>query len=468
MRFLLPSLFVVLVGAYSTSGAVVVHRLDADVLTPDIKTHAGTVHMVYGTSSKDAFYRQSTDGGENWSVPLQLNTRGTCDSALNDVCGSSRGAGDTCTSCLSMATFTHATIIRAAGCNGGDLTAFCRPTSEPAGKVTTTMGERGPKLAVAADGTHLHVVWMDLWYPGALTYVRAVHSEDGGRTWSAPVAASDTHGIDGSTVAVDGTGTVIVLWHDLSHTTSDGQPVAKPANSSEATWMYFVRSDDHGASFSFPSQRVQIVGGMPAATCSMCMMDAVRSVNGAISVVFRSGLNNIRDFYELTASPPYTTNAWTPQRINEDQQYQTTCPMNGPTITQAVDNGALRVAAFTTGATQPGQGFDTFAYWSTADAGGPWGMHVPTPNHERNERYPTAIVSGSGDDAVVLFVWQVGPMAVSGIAQVKYALFHAVNGTAIRSPGKGSVVELGTAFAGTKATVWVGINGTFHIATTAK
>lgn len=70
----------------------------------------------------------------------------------------------------------------------------------------------------------------------------------------------------------------------------------------------------------------------------------------------------------------------------------------------------------------------------------------------------------------MLFVWQVGPMTVSGTAQVKYALFHAVNGTAIRTPAKGTVVELGTAFAGTKPTVcqWVGVDGTFHIATTAK
>ena len=42
-------------------------------------------------------------------------------------------------------------------------------------------------------------------------------------------------------VAVDGAGTVVVFWHDLSHNTTSGQPVTKPANSSEATWLYFAQ-----------------------------------------------------------------------------------------------------------------------------------------------------------------------------------------------------------------------------------
>jgi hypothetical protein len=42
----------------------------------------------------------------------------------------------------------------------------------------------------------------------------------------------------------------------------------------------------------------------------------------------------------------------------------------------------------------------------------------------------------------------------------------ALLGTAIRGAG-GTVVELGRSFAGTKATVWAGKGGVFHIVTTA-
>lgn len=388
-----------------SSQQVQVHRLPRDTLVPDVTVTAdGTVHQVYGTSGKDAYYQQSTDSGASFSTALKLNT---------------------------------------------------------IGKVTTTMGERGPKIAVGGDGT-IHVVWMDDWYPGALTYVRAVHSTDGGKSFSAPIAASDSHGIDGSNVVVDGVGTVVVFWHDLSHNTTSGEQVPKPANSSEATWLYFVQSTDGGKTFS-SSQRVHIDGGMPAAACSMCMTGAVADPRGkSISVIFRSALNNIRDHYELTASPPYSANQWQASRVNVDNFYQTTCPMNGPTITQT---GTKRVAAFTTGGTVAGRGFDDYAYWTTSSAAGQWTEHVPTPEHERNERYPTAILGGSSND-LVLFLWQVGPMAVSGDAVVKYALYHQ-NGTAIRDPSAGTVVEVGTAFAGTKPTVWVAADGSFHVLTTA-
>ena len=405
-----PLLVLLLAGCSAAQNSrVQVHRLPRDTLVPDVKVTAdGTVHMVYGTSEKDAYYQQSADSGATFSTALKLNT---------------------------------------------------------VGKVTTTMGERGPKIAIGGDGS-IHVVWMDDWYPGALTYVRAVHSTDGGKSFSTPVAASDSHGIDGANVVVDGAGTVVVFWHDLSHNTTSGQQVPKPANSSEATWMYFVQSTDGGKTFS-ASQQVNIQGGMPAATCSMCMMGTAADPSGkSVSVIFRSALNNIRDHYELTTSPPYSGNKWQASRVNMDNFYQTSCPMNGPTITQA---GKTRVAAFTTGGTVAGRGFDDYAYWSisTLSNGAPaqWTEHVPTPDHERNERYPTAMLGGPSND-LVLFIWQVGPMAVSGDASVKYTLYHQ-NGTAIRDPTAGTVVELGTAFAGTKPTGWAAADGTFHILTTA-
>lgn len=73
---------------------------------------------------------------------------------------------------------------------------------------------------------------------------------------------------------------------------------------------------------------------------------------------------------------------------------ETTCPMNGPTVTRT-GTTTTRVAAFTTGGTVGGRGFDDYAYWAMSTAEGAWAQHVPTPDHVRSERYPTAVVGGA-------------------------------------------------------------------------
>ena len=78
-----------------------------------------TIHMVYGTTDKTTFFKQSKDDGMSWSTAIKLN----------------EGPGPT------------------------------------AGMVTTTMGERGPKISVSPDGS-IHVIWMDLWAAGVHTYAR--------------------------------------------------------------------------------------------------------------------------------------------------------------------------------------------------------------------------------------------------------------------------------------------------------
>jgi hypothetical protein len=65
-----------------------------------------------------------------------------------------------------------------------------------------------------------------------------------------------------------------------------------------------------------------------------------------ISVVFRHVANNIRDFYELTSSPPHTQNKWAPSRVNTDDWYQQTCPMNGPVVMQACAPGLFLFCPF--------------------------------------------------------------------------------------------------------------------------
>ena len=78
---------------------------------------------------------------------------------------------------------------------------------------------------------------------------------------------------------------------------------------------------------------------------------------------------------------------------------------------------------------------------------------------EQEEIYPSAVANRKG---TVLFVWQVGPMAVKGTATVKWAQYD--------EDGKptGDAGTAGRSFAGTKATAFVGNDDHFYIVTTAR
>ena len=245
-------------------------------IAPDTAVdNAGNIHLVYGTSDKMAMYVRSSDNGATWTTPVILN-----------------GAQN----------------------------------------VTTTMGERGPRIAAsyaAASGTLiLHVVWADLWFSGAKTYARYSQSTDGGVTWSAPTQASDVPGIDGLTVTAGSAGGVdvcvavctlcclrgasaacappscsaVVFYHTL-----EGPP---PANASSATWLYATHSTDGGATFAFPATQVtaSLAPGQPAGpipSCSMCATRA-RVVGGRILFAMRTAADDIRDHFLLngTLLPP--------------------------------------------------------------------------------------------------------------------------------------------------------------------
>jgi hypothetical protein len=87
------------------------------------------------------------------------------------------------------------------------------------------------------------------------------------------------------------------------------------------------------------------------------------------------------------------------------------------------------------------------------------GRTFSSPVKEDDEIYPAAFGDGKGH---VLLVWQVGPMAVGRTATVKWALYRS-DGT---FPGRQGT--LGVSTSGTKATAFLGTEGAFYIAPTAK
>jgi hypothetical protein len=323
----------------------------------------------------------------------------------------------------------NAYYIRSAD-NGATFSAPVQVNS--AGSVEFNMGERGPKLAVGNDGL-IHVMWMDKWYSGAQVHVRYSRSTNGGLSFEPRKQVSNSYGVDGSTVCVDGLGHVLVFWH-----------INVPSQTTilQATWMHWNRSSNNGVSFNTPSDTNVIISNFSALTCSMCMMRARRGADGNAYCVFRSADNNIRDFYVIKAG--FTSNIFTAVRVNYDNWNINYCPMVGPEL--EIGNGGRQFCAYMSGG---------HVYWSVSDTAVTlFTQHVATPLNEADEIYPTAIQNHAGQ---VLFLWQVGPMSISDSATVKWAVYSS-NGTFTGMQG-----TVGRTFSGTRATAFVGTDDNFYI-----
>ncbi|MCX6927557.1 MAG: sialidase family protein [Verrucomicrobia bacterium] len=317
--------------------------------------------------------------------------------------------------------------------NGATFSAPVKVNST--GMVETKMGERGPKLAVGSEGC-IHVVWVDEWAPGVRTFVRYSRSLDGGKSFEPLKTVSATSGVDGVTLTADAKGNVLAFWHVMV----DPKPEVKAA-----TWLHTACSTDNGASFG-PTEKVRL-NNLSGLACSMCMMRARIGPDGYVYLAFRSAEASIRDFYVLKGRP--AENRFTALRVNQDNWEIDYCPMCGPELTFTPSGKSL--CAFMT---------RKRVYWAVGEAEtSGYRLHVATPSSEEEEIYPSAIANRKG---AVLFVWQVGRMAVEGTATVKWALYDE-DGI---PTGKAGI--LGKSFAGTKATAFVGKDDNFYIVTTAR
>ena len=363
-----------------------------DCIVPDtILDSSGHLHAVWGTSDKQAYYAVSADGaGASWSQPIKLNG----------------------------------------------------PQN-----VTTTMGERGPKISGSPDGRTLAVFWADLWFPGAVTYPRFSLSRDGGASWSVPALAAGRPAVDGLSGAVDATGALLVAFHSVDA----GAPA--PANATEATWLFVAASPDGGVSWttSVNGSRVNLPaanGG--GAACSMCGTRVRALGGGRFALAMRSAGNNVRDHQLITGTVADGFASAVASRVPVAAPWvYPACPMNGPELSLSGGGPAATFAYMST---------DTNSVFWVGWSGSSWTTAaVPTPRGDTNARYPTAVANAAGD---VLLVWQVGPMAVSGTATVKYALYSAAG------VPQGTETVVGTTFAGTKATAWAS-GGSFFIMTSS-
>lgn len=350
--------------------------VDSSWLTPEavFDSSTGRLHVVYGTTSKDAFYT-SMMGDGTWTSSIKLNTAGL--------------------------------------------------------QVTTTMGERGPKLAMSTSAGHLVVVWADLWTgAGCRVYARSVFSTDNGVTWSSPlIFAPNLFGIDGLAVTAYHQ-TVVATFH----VNISSLPIQ---NASSATWLHYVISLNGGVSWGLPSIIKDVNDDEATAiACSMCMTSPhFDQSTGTLFIAYRSAENNIRDF-RLVQAKDAQINSF--ETINFGTQWRIPyCPMNGPEL--SINVATMETIAYMTGD-------ENNVFWIQRNtSSGNFTRPRGTPNREPNERYASAVTSRNGGDT--LLAYNVGPMAVSGDAAVKYACYAYGNETAQQAG------ELGRSFAGTKPSV---------------
>ena len=269
---------------------------------------------------------------------------------------------------------------------GKDSNAFCTQshdygiTFSPPVQVNhrpnsvTVGGERGPKALVTQDGT-LHVLWLgDYRKGGGLWYTR---SRDNGHTFEPERNLEDRPaGCDGAAIAGQGR-RLFAFWLD----SRGGEDSQNPVTGT----LVMATSADGGMSWS-PTQEVRY--DFPGRPCACCRLEAKVGPGDIVTVVFRTGYHNIRDFYMLRATPSELPRMAC-RRVSTDEWRLEGCPMMGASLVAQIDGSAI-IAWMARGR----------VYWRWVLPHGRIGDAVPVPG-AGIQRYPTFVDLGSGKQVLL-------------------------------------------------------------------
>lgn len=286
--------------------------------------------------------------------------------------------------------------------------------------IVTVGGERGPKIAIGKDGA-IHVAWLGQ-RSGGIWYTR---STDGGRTFEPERNLLDTEtGTDEATIAADQDGNVFVLWLDGRMPVDSRNPGSTP--------IFMAASRDNGATFS-ADQPLKYQPDKRA--CSCCRIEAVVGKDGYLYVGFRTGYQNIRDFYLLKGRK--TENSFRLVPVSVDNWELEACPMSGPSFT-IEDNGQVLISWMSR----------YRVYWSISNSEAiNFAPRVATPPGGEGENHPVVLANHKGE---VLLVWREGAQ----VNWAKYTMdgrFTGNQGTAGRLNGH------------SKPDAFLGTDGSFYV-----
>lgn len=188
-------------------------------------------------------------------------------------------------------------------------------------------GENRPKLAFGPDG-EIYVSWSQPRAKPWTGFVRFARSLDGGAHFSAPITvhrdrAEITHRFDA--LAVDGKGRVVLAWIDKRDQAA-AEAAGKPYLGAA---VYYAWSDDRGASF-VPERK------LAAHSCECCRIALSETPQGEVVAFFRAIYgDNIRDHaYAALRTDGGPARA---ERATFSGWHIAGCPHHGPGLAIAPD-----------------------------------------------------------------------------------------------------------------------------------
>jgi hypothetical protein len=245
-----------------------------------------------------------------------------------------------------------------------------------AGSALATGTVRGAQIALGRDGV-VHVAWHGskpveggsphppVWY---------TRSVDGSHFEAQRIVSGAISGIDGSTVAADRGGHVIVAWHGLGKQPGEGDRT-----------VYIARSSDNGATFAAAVPAT----GAPIGACGCCGLKALFDRAGTLHVLYRAATDGKhRDATWLTirggvAAAPVRVHPWELE----------TCPMS----TFALADAGTGVAAAWETAEQ--------VYSATLDPSTGTVRDIGAVPGSGSRKHPSLAVNAAGDR---LLAWTEG------------------------------------------------------------
>lgn len=205
--------------------------------------------------------------------------------------------------------------------------------------------ERGPRLAVGAGGT-VHVVWS----PDRLLGVNYARRLAGAEVFerARDLRYEGATAAEGATVAVRGDA-VLVLW-------LDGKS-GEPANSPTGLPIFGRLSKDGGGTFDRAGPLVHDYDG---GACACCHLSASADAKGRFVVAFRGARDGVRDIFLLRGDPEHRR--FRTARVTQDEWQFKGCPMDGPRLGAGKEddlliahtiNGQIGVSRFADGRLRP-------------------------------------------------------------------------------------------------------------------
>ncbi|MBI4986768.1 MAG: exo-alpha-sialidase [Rhodocyclales bacterium] len=216
-------------------------------------------------------------------------------------------------------------VVDASDDQGASFAPAVRVNAAP--EAVAAEGEQRPEIALAGQG-RIYVAWTSPLPQPYAGHVRFAHSDDGGRTFAAPLTVNDnreaiTHRFQSLHVAADGR--LTVAWIDKR----DLEAAKRAGQDHRGAAIYYSVSADGGASFE-PNRR------LAAHSCECCRIALASDTDGAAVAFWRHTFaDGTRD--HALARIGGLADDKAPARATHEGWRVNACPHHGPDLAIGAD-----------------------------------------------------------------------------------------------------------------------------------